>query len=263
MPTPFTLPPELEPYRARLAATARPTCEITFVPDAGLEVTDSRLGGAAYLPAGERWPVTDDGAPLHLIAQINFAQAPPMPDHPSRGIWQLFLPSDDLYGMGMDDDAPSFALRWWPNPSITAARVDPPAFTDDTVLPLWRDQPMRMIFGAPHPMPVTEADRSFDAVISDDTRREIAAATGLELGAVEDLVSERLATTGHRLGGYPHFTQWDPRGDGEDTVLFLQLDSDEAAGLQWGDAGVGNLFISPADLAAREFGRMRYHWDCH
>lgn len=57
------------------------------------------------------------------------------------------------------------------------------------------------------------------------------------------------STYGHRMFGYPHFRQWDPRGveaaDYYDTLLF-QLDSDYWKNqwrILWGDAGVG-AFLS-------------------
>ncbi|CAD2217284.1 Domain of unknown function (DUF1963), putative [Angomonas deanei] len=93
------------------------------------------------------------------------------------------------------------------------------------------------------------------------------------------------------LLGYPDFTQEDPRpsadlsamltalkeGKGmeeaeaaalaplkEDAkgkyILLWQFDSE--GGMMWGDCGVCNLFIDPADLAARRFDRVWYNWDC-
>ena len=74
--------------------------------------------------------------------------------------------------------------------------------------------------------------------------------------------------TGSKLGGYAYFTQEDPRGyerPGEEWVLLFQMDtSDEEDGvwIMWGDCGVGNFFIEPARLAAGDFSRVWYNWDC-
>ncbi len=76
---------------------------------------------------------------------------------------------------------------------------------------------------------------------------------------------------GHRLGGYPFFTQTDFREWGspfEQYRLLFQLDSDGAGDndlgfeVLWGDAGVGNFFIHPDDLKQRDFSRVAYNWDC-
>ena len=72
-----------------------------------------------------------------------------------------------------------------------------------------------------------------------------------------------LSVDGHKLGGYPDFTQSDPRGeDDDDLVLLFQLDTDREMGVMWGDAGIVNFFIRRADLIARDFSRVAYHWDC-
>jgi uncharacterized protein YwqG len=74
-----------------------------------------------------------------------------------------------------------------------------------------------------------------------------------------EILGERDTTAGHKLGGYPNFTQDDAR-DRNDLELLFQLDSDD--GVMWGDAGVGNFFITDADLARRDFSRVFYTWDC-
>ena len=76
----------------------------------------------------------------------------------------------------------------------------------------------------------------------------------------------------HQLGGYPYFTQEDPRNGTayEDLdVLLFQMDSDmrtrdEGGGdlVMWGDCGVANFFINREALKKRDFSRVCYNWDC-
>ena len=71
----------------------------------------------------------------------------------------------------------------------------------------------------------------------------------------------------HQLGGYPYFTQDDPRpGQYEDfDTLLFQLDSDMPSGgdlVLWGDCGVGNFFINRDALKRRDFSKVLYNWDC-
>ena len=71
--------------------------------------------------------------------------------------------------------------------------------------------------------------------------------------------------TGHKIGGYPYFTQVDPRQENDPhTFLLLQIDTDEVDNKEilWGDCGVANFFISPEDLAACQFDNVLYNWDC-
>jgi len=69
---------------------------------------------------------------------------------------------------------------------------------------------------------------------------------------------------GHKIGGYPTFTQEDPRNDkplnSMDKILLFQLDADDH--IMFGDSGVCNFFIAPVDLKSLDFSRILYNWDC-
>jgi Domain of unknown function (DUF1963) len=56
-------------------------CAYMIVGDAPPEADlASRLGGAAWLPAGEDWPIGRNGRAMIFLAQVNFADVPPLPD---------------------------------------------------------------------------------------------------------------------------------------------------------------------------------------
>ncbi len=65
---------------------------------------------------------------------------------------------------------------------------------------------------------------------------------------------------GSSLGGYAillndsSFDPADPR------ITLATIDQDGPC--EWGDAGVGNFYIHPDDLAARNFDRVEFAWDC-
>ena len=84
--------------------------------------------------------------------------------------------------------------------------------------------------------------------------------------AVGEMLSEEYGGFGHKIGGYPAFTQWDPRAEDDPrTVLLLQIDSEYRRGntkIMWGDAGIGGFFCTPEALAARDFSDVLYNWDC-
>jgi len=67
---------------------------------------------------------------------------------------------------------------------------------------------------------------------------------------------------GHRVGGYPFFTQTDPRPAFADSIQLLQLDSD-MPDVMWGDVGLAHWFISSEDLACRDFSNVTFAWDCY
>lgn len=71
---------------------------------------------------------------------------------------------------------------------------------------------------------------------------------------------------GHKIGGYPGFMQWDPRGEGDShDMLLFQLDSDchnSEDRVLWGDCGIGNFFINREKLKNCDFSDVIYNWDC-
>jgi uncharacterized protein YwqG len=91
-----------------------------------------------------------------------------------------------------------------------------------------------------------------------------------ELYDLGDEAGEKIWNTfsgfGHKIGGYPAFTQYDPREeDDELSVLLFQLDSEYGNGktkVMWGDAGICGFFCTQSELRERDFSRVFYTWDC-
>ena len=75
-------------------------------------------------------------------------------------------------------------------------------------------------------------------------------------------------TSGTQIGGYGHFTQWDPRSDeylNDYNILLLQIDTDYGVNehmIMWGDEGIGNFFIQEDKLKQLDFSSVLYNWDC-
>ena len=71
--------------------------------------------------------------------------------------------------------------------------------------------------------------------------------------------------TGHKIGGYPYFIEYDPREENDPhTLLLLQIDIDNVEGEEicWGNGGgVANFFISPEDLKNYKFDDVLFHWE--
>ena len=77
-------------------------------------------------------------------------------------------------------------------------------------------------------------------------------------------IGEKLFGAGHKIGGFPDFTQSDIREVGDYEILLLQIDSvgTEKNEIMWGDCGIANFFIREKDLKELNFDRAIYNWDC-
>ena len=104
-------PPILEPYCFLIEATIKPYLELALIPDENLTWWQSKFPGRQksqesfpYLPKGFDYPKTAEGEYLHLLAQINFAEAPHLEGFPERGILQFYITNDDRYGLPDSED---------------------------------------------------------------------------------------------------------------------------------------------------------------
>ena len=102
-------------------------------------------------------------------------------------------------------------------------------------------------------MPLSGTDENFDELFShveDEEERE-------ELWNL-------LAIEGSRMGGYPYFIQnpVEVFESGEKGILLLQLDTDDEAGLMFGDCGNCQFFIAEQDLKNKDFSDVFYDWAC-
>jgi uncharacterized protein YwqG len=240
---------------ARVEATIRPFARITATPGP-TKPWESKFGGSPYLPLGTDYPRDRDGEPLRLLAQLNLAELPALEAFPREGIVEFFISAnDDVYGMDNELTMQrNFRVLYFPEVVEDASRLQelPVAdHADDTMFPIAR-----------------ESRVTFTLESAPITLEDFRAERALGLEGVDGEFTEAYARewdgTGHKVGGYPYFTQYDPREgrhEGHD-VLLLQIDSDEDAGIMWGDVGVGSFFIREQDLRNASFGDVLYTWDC-
>lgn len=254
---------------------------------------ESKVGGIPYLPHDMAWPLDRRGNGLSLLAQIDCAQLKGLPDFPHAGLLQFFIGgAGNLYGMDFDDQTVPDGFRVLyhetADPSVTAEEVQAkrPSGPEEPDLPLMENVPCRICFGAVEEQGITGMDFAipftFVQVWNDSFPDEPIQDMWDVLGEIdEDVVEELLNphnaesyegpdTPWHQLGGYPYFTQTDPRErtglySDLDTVLF-QLDTDSQPHkrdfVMWGDCGIGNFFINHAALKQLDFSRVAYNWDC-
>ncbi|KMY55595.1 cytoplasmic protein [Bacillus sp. FJAT-27231] len=259
----LNLPKELEPYREELEQTVEPVVKITGTC-ARTGLLDSKFGGQPYLPKGMEHPKDEHGDYLSLLAQINFAEVPPIAPFPEKGILQFYIAGeDDLLGMDFEDgtNQENFRILYHPDvteePSELVTDFSYMKPSEEGFFPVEHEIKLSFELGEE---PISEGDYRMEQ-LSFDLYGE--ASDGTELG---EIYAEALGATGSKIGGYPFFTQEDPRSYREKyqnhQVLLLQVDTDTDLDIMWGDSGVGNFFITKEDLKNRNFANVLYNWDC-
>lgn len=286
---------KLDKLLAKVDELIPPVDTVRLKPSRGkTTVFDSKLGGVPYLPKSMEYPTVREGElagrPLFLLAQLNFGSLPKLPGFPTEGILQFFAGcmDDDVYGMDFDDgfNQNGFRVIYHENiitdESALYSEEDMPDYGEgDDYFPFKGE--FLLTAEKAEPMGISETDFRFDKAVAAAYNElfggEIVGMwdrDGKGLRQVDeplyDAVFSRYSCK-TRMGGYPFFTQEDPRRYNDDyakcTVMLFQSDSENGGEkddwndqICWGDLGVANFFISPEDLAKRDFSHVLYNWDC-
>lgn len=217
--------------------------------DAKPSVFESKIGGLGYIPHDKDFPTDSRGNQLRLLAQIECDKIQ-LDGFPENGLLQFWVLNDDMAGMDIDFNVPAkqdgFRIIYYPKIDRTVTKEEIESkfvkneFDDDDMLPVLR-----------------ECGMSFEK----SENRFVDCYQELPEEAYEE-------NAGHKVGGYPYFTQSDPRDEKMleyyDFLLF-QLDTDYIGDedvVMWGDTGVGNFFINSEKLKNQDFSDVLYNWDC-
>lgn len=264
----------LPEHRGLIEALVRPFVRMTPAgrPEAA---TQSYVGGHPFIPAGmdraSVWPVDGAGAPLLFLAQVNFAEVPPLPGFPTEGMMQWFVGTDETYGLTFDDTSGlvGFAVRWWTAADLTVAAAAGPDAPVEVLpdSPLRDPGPVRIGFAREDGLPsLTEMyDARWSEIEAAAEAIKASLPAGTELNEVwdEPAPGETAFGSGDRIGGYPFFTQADPReGSGRAETLLVQFHS-SGGFTDWGDGGSAQLFGDPAALARGEVLSCWWDWACY
>jgi uncharacterized protein YwqG len=237
----------------------------------------TRLGGAPELAAGVEWPRWK-GAPLAFVAQIalrDLAGATLDIDLPSDGLLSFFYDAEQsAWGFDPADEG-AFRVLYAP-PDAPLRSVEPP-----------RELPEGATFPAVALSPVPSYSlptgrRAGELLsLSNDERDAywglldtLAQAVGGAMHQIgghaapiqEDMELECQLVTHGLYCGDPSGYQ-DPRAaalasGAQDWRLVLQVDSDDDAGMMWGDVGMLYFWMREEDMAARGFDRAWMIFQC-
>lgn len=259
------LPEILLPFKENIEASIQPFVKINAATsEDGLSFWQSKFSGLPYFPKELGYPLDSQGEPMALMAQLNFAEIPHLPMFPEKGILQFFISSTDgVFGMNFDDflNTDNFRVFYFPDVIEDKSKL----LTDFDFLPEmnlvelpFSDECALSFELQTAPMSIVDYQFSSKILNSDEPyyyNEEI-----------YEAYSELFASAGHKVGGYPFFTQADPREmeqyQNGDYVLLFQMDTDDENGIMWGDCGVATIFIKKEDLLNKDFSRLLYSWDC-
>lgn len=270
-----------EPYRSNAIKTVKPYIKIATKAATQLQLWQSKFAGNPYLPKGSAYPLSASNTPLILLAQINFAETPALSPFPKQGILQFFIADEDEgYGIDHEDKTNQADFRVIYYPSIVK---DEATLTTDFAFLSESDNNVESASCALNfsleQMPMTSEDyHSVTAIWGmEPGPHPVTIMQAVHQTAEETLVQYRelplFDDVMHQIGGYPTFTQGDPRPyialrnperdlEKENWILLFQIHTDGNTTITWGDNGIANFFIKEADLIKADFTNIFFNWDC-
>jgi uncharacterized protein YwqG len=261
---------------AELQALVRNSIRIQTTPagdEALLPTGTSKLGGLADLPEDVAWPEWN-GEPLAFIAQFSLEEIAPFDIErllPATGMLYFFYDAkQETWGESPQDKGGARCIYY----DGDATRLERTPFPE-TLHEWGRDYPpCRLQFSSEASLP---GYQSFHIDRLNLSEEEVAVYDGL----IAWMKGPDADFGGHRLLGYPQAVQNDdmeeecaiatgrinsPGPNAYQTEeaealkktapawqLLLQVDSDNNAGMTWGDAGLIYYWIGTEDLARRDF----------
>ena len=241
-------------------------------------ITDSKIGGKPYWPAGRDYPVDEQGKPMLLVMQVNCKEAGLKAPLPEQGILQWFISTNPqlMYGCkGNYDEGMGFKIVYHETIGENATPANAPTHgtVDDEATPVKSEVAIDVVTEETT-MGVSDGhfNRIFFDIVKEITGADHEGKRWYQYLDNDDcLYFEQnlgMKRPRHQMLGYPVYSQEEARRDIElhDTLLF-QLDSqfstvNRKALVMWGDMGSGFIFINLDDLATRDFTRAYYCWDC-
>lgn len=256
----------------------RTKCIKIKLTDQKPSIFESKIGGTGYIPHDGQFPVTENGEQLRLLAQIDCSQVQ-LDEFPKQGLLQFWILNDDVYGLNFDYNEnlkqDTFRVIYYEtvDTSVTQEEVEAKfienKFDSDELMP-FNDEYGMEFYSEDDSMPIDNYlfDEKFCAIYNRlSPGSEIETYFDLDCDINED---DYDSTFGHKIGGYPAFTQEDPRENCPENdcydFLLLQIDSDYSDDndrVMWGDSGVANFFINSEKLKELDFSNIIYNWDCY
>jgi len=254
------IPDFLEKFRTQIEKYKLDTIRIIATPlrsDEILAVTQSKFLGTPYIPKNMTYPISPDGTPMILLAQINFAETPELENYPTKGILQLFVHPKNWY------DMENYQVIFHENTNEEFhsyfSFLTPELYEES---PIFCEHKLSFIKETEY-----GGREDFRFQIDFDGKDYFDFQKTLPKEQQEQM-DNLFYIIGHKIGGYAYNTQGDPRKydiKKKDDVLLLQIDSDLSSTdwkIMFGDSGVANVFININDLKNQNFDKAYFYWNC-
>lgn len=221
-------------------------------------ILDNKIGGNPYLPIGEEYPKDKTGNNMALLLQINLKDIE-LENYPKKGILEIFM--DNSLGY-----PPEYEIKYFDEGLEYQTNLPNVDYSEFVV-----EKPIKISLKSTISYMSFE-DYRFSSVINPILKelydKEIEYYYQLNEIIGENWYEEFEKECNYdclTIGGYPNFTQQDPREgikENRDECL-LKIDScEDLKKFYIGDAGIIFVLISEEDIKNCNFQNAIVDWDC-
>ncbi|KGR86076.1 YwqG family protein [Lysinibacillus odysseyi] len=263
----LSLPRQLEDFRHILEQSAVEYMKV-HAWDEAPSIANSKLGGRPYLPKGTNPPIDDLGEYMILLAQINFSERSFPAPFPKFGLLQIFMSAFNYQQiLGINNCVPPnfFQVRYYPiittNNLVTDfSYLRNSSFQHYSVASQYPISRELLLTFSKEVEPISATDYRLHHFISAELAEQF---TLIEQQPFNEVYLQHFSSADHKIGGYPYFIEedaraWNPSFQKYDTLL-LQIVSDDAQGIMWGDSGVAKFFINHKCLETCNFSDILFY----
>ncbi len=222
-------------------------------------ILDDKIGGKPYLPIGEEYPKNKNGEPLALLLQVNLKNID-LDGYPKKGILEIYTDKDVDYPCQYSIKYFKEDLEYQTDlPNVDSSHY---IVRNGLKISLSKDICYMSI-----------NDYRFIKIMCDIVNQVY----GTAFNTYDDLddyftefswydkLSDECENPSITVGGYPDFTQQDPRYDikeNKDECLFKLDSMEDLKTFSIGDSGILFVLISKEDIQKCNFENGFVDWDC-
>lgn len=253
------IPKEFIPFQNHLNGSATQAAIIEPLKYATL-IHESKFAGVPYLPKGITHPKDNNGQFMRLLAQINFSEFQLDYPFPVKGILQFYISQQCSPQVKFHAARHHYYVQYiLLNEMDHSFELDFPYMHNVNFrhFPIMQE---RKLFFNQSFEPVSIMDYRLKNYFSPTIMDEFIT---LDERSFHDIYLVNYLAADHKIGGYPYFIEQDfrelfPHLQHYDTLL-LQIVSNDAQQIMWGDSGIISFFINSEKLQQLDFSDIYFH----
>lgn len=253
------IPKELVNYHSNLSHSAEQVAILQPVMQPAF-LHESKFAGLPFLTHEMEHPKDNNNRYMIFLAQLNFAEIELAKPFPQDGILQFYIPEQCYKKVKYHSEYGHFKVQYIPGRGHYDQFITDFTYLEDLNLSYFPIQQEMKLISKSQFEPVSAMDYRLNHYFNSEIMNT---PITLDDRSFQDVYLESYLAAEHKIGGYPYFIHEDFRKKSMylqhyDTLL-LQIISNDAQNIMWGDSGIISFFINSEKLAQYDFSDIYFH----